>query len=104
MSAESPNARRAATELNQAREFEFEVKLGMTPIEAIRSATTVAADLLEMSGQIGSVETGARADLVAMTGDPLTDVRALQGIDFVMKDGAIVRSPSPRGMAVPAAP
>ena len=92
------------TEINQAKEFEYEVKLGMTPIEAIRSATTVAADLLGMSGQIGIVEKGARADLVATTADPLADVKALQNIDFVMKDGAVIRSPAPRSMAVPSTP
>ncbi len=84
------------TEINQAREFEFEVKLGMTPIEAIRSATTVAAELLGMTGQIGTVEKGAFADLVAMPGDPLANVAAIQGIDFVMKGGEIVRAPAPR--------
>jgi imidazolonepropionase-like amidohydrolase len=82
------------TELNQAKEFEFEVKLGMTPIEAIRSATTVAADLLGMTGQVGSVEPGAFADLVAVTGDPLSDVSVLSKVDFVMKGGEVVRSPS----------
>jgi imidazolonepropionase-like amidohydrolase len=87
------------TEINQAKEFEFEVKLGMTPIEAIRSATTVAAELLGMTGRIGSVEKGAFADLVATTGDPLADVRTLQRIDFVMKDGAVVRAPALRSLA-----
>ena len=87
------------TEINQAREFEFEVKLGMTPIEAIRSATTVAAELLGMTGQVGTLETGAFADVVAVVGDPLADVKTLSGIDFVMKGGEIVRSPAPRAMA-----
>ena len=54
------------TELNQAKEFEFEVKNGMTPIEAIRTATTVAAELLGMSGQIGIIEPKAFADIIAM--------------------------------------
>jgi len=83
------------TEVNQAKEFEHMVRLGFTPIEAIRSATTVAADLLALTGQIGAVEKGAFADLVAVRGDPLQDVSVLDRIDFVMKGGAVVRSPSP---------
>jgi imidazolonepropionase-like amidohydrolase len=79
------------TEINEAREFALEVALGMSPIEAIRSATTSAADLLGMSGQIGVVERGAFADLVAVTGDPLKDVAVLEKIDFVMKGGEVVR-------------
>ena len=83
------------TEVNQAREFELEVRLGMTPIEAIRSATSVAAELLGLSGQIGSAEKGAWADLVAVSGDPLQDVTVLSRVDFVMKAGAVVKAPSP---------
>jgi imidazolonepropionase-like amidohydrolase len=66
----------------------------MTPIEAIRSATTVAADLLGLTGKIGVTEPGAYADLVAVRGDPLQDVSVLNQIDFVMKGGAVVRAPS----------
>lgn len=84
------------TEINQAREFEHEVRLGMSPIEAIRSATTVAAELLGTVGRAGVVERGAWADLVAVAGDPLSDVSVLSRIDFVMKGGEIVRAPSPR--------
>jgi imidazolonepropionase-like amidohydrolase len=83
------------TEINQAREFEHEVRLGMSPIEAIRSATTVAAELLGTVGRAGVVEAGAWADLVAVAGDPLSDVSVLSRIDFVMKGGEIVRAPSP---------
>ena len=83
------------TEVNQAREFELEVRLGMTPIEAIRSATSVAAELLGLSGQIGSAEKGAWADLVAVSGDPLQDVTVLSRAEFVMKAGAVVKTPSP---------
>jgi imidazolonepropionase-like amidohydrolase len=82
-------------EINQAKEFEHMVRLGMTPIEAIRSATTVAADLLSLTGQIGTVEKGAYADLVAVPGDPLQDVSVLNRIDFVMKGGAVVKAPTP---------
>jgi len=83
------------TDLNQAQEFEWEVKLGMTPLEAIRSATTTAADLLGWQGKAGAVQPGAWADLVAVDGDPLADVSALQKIDWVMKGGRVVRSPAP---------
>ncbi len=79
------------TEINQAREFEYEVKLGMTPIEAIRSATTVAAELLGWQGKAGVVEKDAFADLAAVPGDPLKDVSVLSKIDWVMKGGVVVR-------------
>jgi imidazolonepropionase-like amidohydrolase len=79
------------TAVNQAQEFEWEVKLGMTPLEAIRSATTTAAELLGWQGKAGSVETGAWADLVAVEGDPLQDVTVLSKIDWVMKGGEVVR-------------
>jgi imidazolonepropionase-like amidohydrolase len=83
------------TEVNQAKEFEHVVRLGMTPLEAIRSATTVAAELLGLAGQIGTVEKGAFADLAAVPGDPLQDVSVLTRIDFVMKGGEVVRTPAP---------
>jgi imidazolonepropionase-like amidohydrolase len=84
------------TELNEAQEFEWEVRLGMTPLEAIRSATTVAAELLGWQGKAGSVETGAWADLAAVSGDPLSDVSVLSRIDWVMKAGQVVRSSETR--------
>ncbi len=83
------------TEINEAKEFEYEVNLGMTPIEAIRSATTVAAELLGWQGKAGVVEKDAFADLVAAPGDPLKDVSTLSRIDWVMKAGRIVK-PLPR--------
>ena len=67
----------------------------MTPIEAIRSATTVAAELLGWQGKVGVVEKGAFADLVAVPGDPLKDVSVLSRIDWVMKGGEVVK-PLPR--------
>ena len=78
------------TEINQAAEFGHEVKLGMSPIEAIRTATTNAAELLGLTGQIGVIEKGAWADLVAVAGDPLADVTALERVDWVMKGGRVV--------------
>ena len=81
------------TDVNQAQEFEWETKLGMTPLDAIRTATTVAAELLGWQGKAGTVEPGAWADLVAVDGDPLSDVASLSRIDWVMKNGTVVRSP-----------
>jgi len=83
------------TEINQAREFGYEVQLGMTPLEAIRSATSVAADALGLAGQAGVLAKGARADVVAIPGDPLQDVGVLEKVDFVMKGGEVVREPKP---------
>ena len=83
------------TEISQAKEFEHEVALGMSPLEAIRSATTVAAELLGLAGQVGTIEKGAYADLVALRGDPLKDVSTLSKIDWVMKGGEVARSLAP---------
>ncbi|MGE5716158.1 MAG: amidohydrolase family protein [Acidobacteriota bacterium] len=83
------------TEINQAQEFEHEVRLGMTPIEAIRSATTVAAELLGWQGRAGVIDKGSFADMAAVPGDPLKDVSVLSKIDWVMKAGQVVR-PLPR--------
>ncbi len=72
-----------------AKEFELMVKYGMAPMRAIQSATSVAAELLEMQNQIGSIEAGKLADIIAVQGDPLKDIRALQKVGFVMKDGKV---------------
>jgi imidazolonepropionase-like amidohydrolase len=79
------------TEINQAEEFQHEVRVGMSPIEAIRSATTVAAELLGWQGKAGVLEKDAFADMAAVAGDPLKDVSVLTKIDWVMKGGAVVR-------------
>jgi len=63
----------------------------MTPIQAIRAATSNAAELLGMQNDVGSITAGKYADLVAVKGDPLTDVAVLQKIDFVMKGGESIR-------------
>src|SRR5262249_47778836 len=81
------------TEINQAKEFGYEVELGMTPIEAIRTATTNAAELLGLTGQIAVVAKGAYADLIAVPGDPLQDVGGLTRPAFVMKGGRVVVAP-----------
>ena len=72
-----------------AQEFAREVEFGMTPLQAVQSATVRAAELLGMEGQIGAIVPGAYADLVAVRGDPLADVAALGQVQFVMKDGVV---------------
>ncbi len=74
-----------------AREFEYMVQAGMPVMEAIRSATIVPARYLGEADRLGSVEAGKLADLVAVPGNPLEDVTALQRVSFVMKDGVIHR-------------
>lgn len=74
-----------------AREFGLMVAYGMTPLEAVRSATVRAAELLRMEGRIGVVTPGAYADLIAVEGNPLDDIRALERVRFVMKNGEIVK-------------
>jgi imidazolonepropionase-like amidohydrolase len=76
-----------------AREFVRMVDYGMSPIEAIRSASTRAAELLRMEKQIGTLASGAYADVIAVDGDPLADITALQRVRFVMKGGSIVKRP-----------
>jgi imidazolonepropionase-like amidohydrolase len=78
----------------QAREFEMMVSYGMSPIDAIRSATVTAADLLRMPAEVGSLAKGAYADLIAVDGNPLEDIKALQHVRFVMKAGDIYKQPS----------
>ena len=75
----------------QAREFSFYVQWGMTPMQAIKSATTVAAELLNKTGVLGEISKGAMADIVAVDGDPLLDIKLLEKVSFVMKDGKVVK-------------
>jgi imidazolonepropionase-like amidohydrolase len=74
-----------------AREFGVLVKLGMTPAQAIRTATVNAADLLGWSDKVGSIEAGKYADLIAVDGEPLKDVKTLEQVQWVMKGGAVVK-------------
>lgn len=75
-----------------AREFGYMVEAGMPPIEAIRAATQNAADLLDRSKDIGTLQPGHFADIVAVQGDPLTDARLLEQVWFVMKQGRIYKA------------
>ncbi len=72
-------------------EFEALVKYGMTPMAAIVAATTNAADLLGVSAEVGSIEPGKTADIIAVTGDPLKDVTLFKRIGFVMKGGVVAK-------------
>lgn len=72
-------------------EAELYVKAGMTPLQALQSATTQAAKMLEMEADIGSITVGKFADIVALDADPVKDIHALRTIDFVMKGGTVVR-------------
>jgi imidazolonepropionase-like amidohydrolase len=74
-----------------ARQFAFMVKYGMTPMQAIQSATANAADLLGKSDLLGSLQPGKYADIIAVSGDPLENVRLLENVKFVMKDGKIYK-------------
>ena len=67
------------------------VEFGMTPMAAIQAATSKAAELLGMTGDLGAVAPGAYADIVAVAGDPQKDVTILEKVGFVMKDGKVYR-------------
>jgi imidazolonepropionase-like amidohydrolase len=74
-----------------ARQFSFMVKYGMTPLQAIQSATVNAADLLGKSNLLGSIQPGKYADIIAVSGNPLEDIRLLENVKFVMKEGKVYR-------------
>ena len=78
--------------LNQAKEFEYYVQYGMTPMQAIRSGTSVPAELLGWSDKAGTIEAGKWADITAVGGDPLKDITELQKVLFVMKGGAVFKN------------
>ena len=73
-----------------AREFTLMVKFGMSPIAALKAATSVDAELLGLSKSIGTLEPGKMADIVAVPGNPLEDIGATGRVAFVMKEGAVV--------------
>jgi imidazolonepropionase-like amidohydrolase len=75
-----------------AQEFPRMVEFGMSPMQAIQSATTRAAELLDMKGKLGVIAPGAYADIVAVSGDPLADIKTLENVGFVMKDGKVFKN------------
>lgn len=84
-----------------ARQFAFMVKYGMTPMQAIQAATVNAADLIGHSELFGSIKPGKSADIIAVQGDPLGDIRVLENVSFVMKEGAVYKQDGhPAGAAL----
>jgi len=80
--------------INPAKEFPLMVEYGMTPAQALRAATLSGAELVDMKNQIGSIEPGKLADLIAVSGNPLSDIRILENVEFVMKEGVVYKLPS----------
>jgi imidazolonepropionase-like amidohydrolase len=76
---------------NNGKQFAYMVQYGMTPMEAIQAATVNAAELLGWPGDVGAIESGSYADLIAVRGDPLEDIRELEDVRFVMKGGEIFK-------------
>jgi imidazolonepropionase-like amidohydrolase len=77
--------------IDPAREFPLMVKYGMTPLQALQSATIRAAELLNMQDQVGSIEVNKFADIIAVPGNPLDDVTVLEKANFVMKGGVVYK-------------
>jgi imidazolonepropionase-like amidohydrolase len=71
------------------KEFQYMVEAGMPPMEAIKAATTSAADLLDITDKTGSVSKGKWADIIAVDGDPLADIKVMKNVSFVMKEGKV---------------
>jgi imidazolonepropionase-like amidohydrolase len=76
---------------NNAMQFKTMVDWGMTPLQAIQAATVSAADALGRTADVGAIQVGRYGDLIAVKGDPLADVKLLRSVDFVMKDGEVVK-------------
>ncbi len=93
------DASTAALHGQNARQLTTYVDLGGTPLEAIRTETTTAAELLGWSDKVGSLEPGHYADLIAVRGDPLSDIGELRSVGFVMKGGAVVKDELPDAAA-----
>jgi imidazolonepropionase-like amidohydrolase len=74
-----------------ARQFAYMVRYGMTPMQAIQAATSEAARALRMEGQVGTLAAGSYGDLVAVKGDPLQDIRVLEHVEGVIKEGKLIR-------------
>jgi imidazolonepropionase-like amidohydrolase len=78
---------------DNARQFAVMVRYCATPLLAIQSATITAADALGQTGQVGEIKAGAWGDLIGVQGDPLSNVRVLETVKFVMKGGEVVKGP-----------
>jgi imidazolonepropionase-like amidohydrolase len=76
---------------DNARQFAVMTRYGMTPMQAIQAATVNGADAIGLAGQVGTFAPGAFADLIAVTDDPMTDIRALERVAFVMKGGEVIK-------------
>lgn len=83
-------------DLNEAEEFKYYVEYGMTTMQAIRTGTSEAAELLGWSDRMGTIEPGKWADLVAVSGDPLKDITELEKVKFVMKGGVVYKNEAAR--------
>ena len=77
---------------DNARQFSKMVEWGMKPLDAIQAATINAADLIGMPDKLGTLETGHYADVIAVNGDPLSDVKILENVKFVLKAGAVTKN------------
>lgn len=76
---------------SQVKQFAEMVQRGMTPAASLRAATSVAAKVLGMSGELGELAVGKKADVIAVPGDPLKDITAVERVTFVMRDGVVYR-------------
>jgi imidazolonepropionase-like amidohydrolase len=87
---------------DNAKQFAWMVRLGLSPARAILSATAWAAELLDRQKDVGTVQPGRYADLIAVPGDPMKDVRVLERVPFVMKGGAVIKDELSRAVPGPA--
>jgi imidazolonepropionase-like amidohydrolase len=78
--------------------FPIFVKWGASPVFTLRMATTVNAEIIHKQDSLGTIEKGKFADMIAVSGDPLTDITEMQRVKFVMKGGAVVRNDLATGM------
>jgi imidazolonepropionase-like amidohydrolase len=76
---------------DNTRDFAYMIEYGMSPLDAIRSATMVTADLMGLAGETGALKPGMMADIIAVEGNPLEDISRLSRVAFVMKDGVIYK-------------